>query len=83
MLNRAITDSTLTAQTEALEVESDMKFIKKLNGSEAPTTVASSASISTGQQKPEAKSDSTGKNAHAANERRPGGGCIPVSGFDR
>jgi hypothetical protein len=60
-----------------------MKFIKKLNGSEAPTTVASSASISTGQQKPEAKSDSTGKNAHAANERRPGGGCIPVSGFDR
>ena len=80
MLNRAITDSTLTAQTKALEVESDMKFIKKLNGSEAPTTVASTNS---GQQKPEATSDSTGKSAHAANERRPGGGCIPVSGFDR
>ncbi|MBK7890221.1 MAG: hypothetical protein IPJ84_05035 [Bdellovibrionales bacterium] len=80
MLNRAITDSTLTAQTEALEVESDMKFIKKLNGSEAPAPVASTNS---GQQKPEAKSDSTGKSAHAANERRPGGGCIPVSGFDR
>lgn len=91
MLNRAIIDSTPTAQTEALELESDMKFIKKLNGSEAAAVlapqVAANMNPHLGQnsrlEKPAANTQSADGTVQASAERRAGGGCIPVSGFDR
>lgn len=83
MLNR---DTTHSHQ------EPEVKFIKKLNGEnrDAVSGAAGSAAVenphSAGQtsvDKSDGLKGSEGSTQKLDGSRRPGGGCIPVSGFDR